>query len=102
MPTDQWIQYGSFGLVAAYLVWLHWKAIPRMLNTHEAAVNTLVESFKAEAAACRNERMELYALAASERRQCQQARHDERDALTALAYRKESDRLREEKGEREG
>ena len=65
--VSSFLQYGSFGLLAALVVWTLWKGIPNLLSTHKETIQSLVNEFKSESKECRDERIALAASNALER-----------------------------------
>lgn len=120
MPDNQWIQYGSFGLIAALVIWSLWKGIPGVLQTHKDTVTQLATAFETrsasieatfksvtgamlasaqqEAKACREEREKREAQVAAEREADRLARHNQANATQKLMLRFE-DMIEREHGQ---
>lgn len=78
MPTDSWMQYGSFGLLAVIVIAALWRGLPYFLDKHEKVISTIMTEHKEEVAGmmkefkdeniqCREERLSNAASWASER-----------------------------------
>lgn len=94
--TSAFLQYGSFGLNALFLIWFMWKGAPAALEKHEraiaavtdsskAAITMLVDSFKQEADQCREERMQVAKDASTEREKDRAVRHETNNMLQKLS-----------------
>jgi ABC-type nickel/cobalt efflux system permease component RcnA len=95
MAIDPYIQYGSFGLIVAMIVWMLTKAFPQAMATHResltqissdhkvavskladehrAAINAICERLTEESEQCRQERIATAQSSAAEREKYHQA-----------------------------
>jgi hypothetical protein len=89
------VQYGSFGLVAALLIWSVKWGIPSMISAHREAMadladshrqvcEKLVVSFDADVKDCREERRSIQKGAAEEREKDRAAREEMTQAVIRL------------------
>ncbi len=70
MPTEGFAlveQYGSFGLLAAIMLWGMFKTIPGMMESFKAALAAQVALSEKSEKECREERLALAAAQAAER-----------------------------------
>jgi hypothetical protein len=84
VQQPDWVQYGSFGLVAFAVIvliptgfYVLWLVFNRMLASHETVVAKLSKTFEDQEEACRDERIE-----AAEKDRC--ARHEQANAIQKL------------------
>ena len=85
--VDQFLQYGSFGVIVLLIIWFIWKGWPMLIDKFEtvmnkqaasntAAITYIIDAFKQESAECREERMDIARSAADEREKDRNSRHE--------------------------
>lgn len=94
IAQPEWIQYGSFGLLAIGIVggipaaaWIVVGMFQRMQSAHEVAIDKICCTFKEETKQCRDERLEVQKCAEAERDKDRVVRHELRNTLQQLTSR---------------
>lgn len=97
MPTESWVQYGCFTLLAGLVVWalyigipaalkMHKDTIDGMMSSHKEAIGLLVVQYEKEAEQCREERIEESKSREVEREKERQLRHDMMNKFQVMLY----------------